>query len=131
MAVPRGPGRGRFLSTYDPARAKALIGLVAKNQTWQVADSLLGAGEWRLSRRPRALIRWRNMPGSVESPGVADVYDRHTKDGRPILLRIGRNFQAELKMGVNEEGRSSILAGTDTAAGVRVYPGFSLHEELN
>jgi len=23
-----------------------------------------------------------------------------------------------------------ILAGTDTAAGVRVYPGFSLHEEL-
>jgi imidazolonepropionase-like amidohydrolase len=40
-------------------------------------------------------------------------------------------FQAELKM-VGEMNRAGvpILAGTDTAAGVRVYPGFSLHEEL-
>jgi dihydroorotase-like cyclic amidohydrolase len=36
MAAPRGPGRGRFLSTYDPERAKALIALFLKNQTWQV-----------------------------------------------------------------------------------------------
>jgi imidazolonepropionase-like amidohydrolase len=39
--------------------------------------------------------------------------------------------QAELKM-VGEMKRAGvpILAGTDTAAGVRVYPGFSLHDEL-
>jgi imidazolonepropionase-like amidohydrolase len=39
--------------------------------------------------------------------------------------------EAELKM-VGEMHRAGIpiLAGTDTAAGVRVYPGFSLHEEL-
>jgi len=30
MKAPRGPGRGRFLSTYDPAKAKALITLCAK-----------------------------------------------------------------------------------------------------
>ena len=41
-------------------------------------------------------------------------------------------FQAELKM-INDMNRAGVpmLAGTDTAAGVRVYPGFSLHEELS
>lgn len=41
-------------------------------------------------------------------------------------------FKAELKM-VNEMNKAGvpILAGTDTAAGVRVYPGFSLHQELD
>lgn len=40
-------------------------------------------------------------------------------------------FQAELKMiGEMNHAGVPILAGTDTAAGVRVYPGFSLHEEL-
>ena len=41
-------------------------------------------------------------------------------------------FQAELKM-VGDMNRAGvpILAGTDTTAGVRVYPGFSLHEELS
>src|SRR5580704_443471 len=34
MSKPRGPGRGRFLSTYDPAKAKALIALFLKNRTW-------------------------------------------------------------------------------------------------
>ncbi len=38
---------------------------------------------------------------------------------------------AELKMvGEMKKAGVPILAGTDTAAGVRVYPGFSLHEEL-
>lgn len=40
-------------------------------------------------------------------------------------------FQAELKMvGDMNKAGVPLLAGTDTAAGVRVYPGFSLHEEL-
>ena len=40
-------------------------------------------------------------------------------------------FHAELKMiGEMRKAGVPILAGTDTAAGVRVYPGFSLHEEL-
>ena len=41
-------------------------------------------------------------------------------------------FQAELKM-IGDMNRAGVpmLAGTDTAAGVRVYPGFSLHEELS
>src|SRR5262249_35081863 len=39
--------------------------------------------------------------------------------------------QKELEM-VGEMNRAGVplLAGTDSAAGVRVYPGFSLHEEL-
>src|ERR1700751_6133990 len=50
MAAPRGPGRGKFLSTYDPARAKALIALFVKNQTWQVPTLYWERGEWLIEQ---------------------------------------------------------------------------------
>src|SRR5580700_12202581 len=50
MSKPRGPGRGRFLSTYDPAKAKALIALFLKNQTWQVPTLYWEQGEWLIEQ---------------------------------------------------------------------------------
>ncbi len=41
---PKGPGR--VVSTYDPARATALISLFAKNQTWQVPTLFWERGQW-------------------------------------------------------------------------------------
>ena len=132
MAAPRGPGRGKFLSTYDSARAKALIALFVKNQTWQVPTLYWERGEWLIeqtSAGPDPLIKyapaawrraWPMFTTGIEKDWSTDPFaDRE------------RFFQAELKM-VGEMNRAGvpILAGTDTAAGVRVYPGFSLHEEL-
>src|SRR5262249_51979620 len=51
MKEPRGPGRGRFLSTYDPAKAKALIDLFVKNQTWQVPTLFWERGEWLIEQQ--------------------------------------------------------------------------------
>jgi imidazolonepropionase-like amidohydrolase len=133
MAAPRGPGRGRFLSTYDPVRAKALIALFVKNQTWQVPTLYWERGEWlieKTSAGPDPLAKyapaaWRVRAWPMFTTGIEKDWSTDPFADREKF------FQAELKM-VGEMNRAGvpILAGTDTAAGVRVYPGFSLHEEL-
>jgi imidazolonepropionase-like amidohydrolase len=133
MAAPRGPGRGRFLVTYDPERAKALIALFLKNQTWQVPTLYWERGEWLIEQTnsgPDPLAKyaptaWRDRTWPMFT---RDILKGWSTD--PVADRE-KFFQAELKM-VDEMNKAGvpILAGTDTAAGVRVYPGFSLHEEL-
>jgi imidazolonepropionase-like amidohydrolase len=133
MAAPRGPGRGRFLSTYDPERAKALIALFVKNQTWQVPTLYWERGEWLIEQTnssPDPLAKyapaaWRDRTWPMFT---RDILKGWSTD--PLADRE-KFFQAELKMvGDMNKAGVPILAGTDTAAGVRVYPGFSLHEEL-
>ena len=133
MAAPRGPERGRFLSTYDPARAKALIALFVKNQTWQVPTLYWERGEWLIEQTSSgqdplvkyAPAAWRVRAWPLFTTGISKDWSTDPFADREKF------FQAELKM-VGEMNRAGvpILAGTDTAAGVRVYPGFSLHEEL-
>jgi len=133
MAAPRGPGRGRFLSTYDPERAKALIALFRKNQTWQVPTLYWERGEWLIEQTNSgtdplakyAPAAWRDRTWPMFT---RDILKGWSTD--PVADRE-KFFKAELKM-VGEMNKAGvpILAGTDTAAGVRVYPGFSLHEEL-
>jgi len=133
MAKPRGPGRGRFLATYDPERAKALIALFVKNQTWQAPTLYWEQGEWLIEQTnsgPDPLAKyappaWKDRTWPMFTRDI-------TKDWSSDPLPEREAFvQAEFKM-VGEMHRAGvpILAGTDTAAGVRVYPGFSLHSEL-
>lgn len=133
MKAPRGPGRRKFLSTYDPQKAKALIALFAKNHTWQVPTLYWERGEWLIEQT-------NSSPDPLAKYAPAAWKDRtwpmFTKDimanwsSDPIADREAF-IQAELRMTskMNQAG-VPILAGTDTAAGVRVYPGFSLHQEL-
>ncbi len=133
MAAPRGPGRGRFLSTYDPERAKALITLFVKNETWQVPTLYWERGEWLIEQTnadPDPLAKyapaaWRERTWPMFTRDISKSWSTDPVADREKFV------QAELKM-VGEMKRAGvpILAGTDTAAGVRVYPGFSLHDEL-
>jgi imidazolonepropionase-like amidohydrolase len=133
MAAPRGPGRGRFLSTYDPERAKALITLFVKNQTWQVPTLFWERGEWLIEQTnsgPDPLAKyapaaWKERTWPMFTRDISKSWSTDPVADREKFV------QAELKM-VGEMKRAGvpILAGTDTAAGVRVYPGFSLHDEL-
>jgi imidazolonepropionase-like amidohydrolase len=133
MKAPRGPGRGRFLSTYDPAKAKALIALFAKNRTWQVPTLYWEHGEWLIEDtisgadplEKYAPLAWKQRTWPMFSKDIAADWDSDPRADREKF------FEAELKM-VNEMNKAGvpILAGTDTAAGVRVYPGVSLHQEL-
>jgi imidazolonepropionase-like amidohydrolase len=133
MSKPRGPGRGRFLATYDPAKAKALIALFLKNQTWQVPTLFWEQGEWLIEQTnsgPDPLAKyappaWKDRTWPMFTRDILKSWSTDPVADREAFV------QAEFKM-VGEMHRAGvpILAGTDTAAGVRVYPGFSLHSEL-
>ncbi len=133
MAAPRGPGRGRFLATYDPARAKALIALFLKNQTWQVPTLYWERGEWLIEQTNSGPDRLAKYAPAAWRQRTWPMFTRDISKGwstDPLADRE-KFFQAELKMvGEMNNAGVPILAGTDTAAGVRVYPGFSLHDEL-
>jgi imidazolonepropionase-like amidohydrolase len=133
MKQPRGPGRGKFLSTYDPKRAQELISLFVKNQTWQVPTLVWERGEWLIEQTNSsadplakyAPVAWKQRTWPMFTSEI-------TKNWSTDPLRDRERFvQKELEI-VGEMHRAGVpfLAGTDTAAGVRVYPGFSLHDEL-
>jgi imidazolonepropionase-like amidohydrolase len=134
MAAPRGPGRKLFVSSMDPARCKALIALLAKKEVWQCPTLYWEKGEWLIEKTNEGndpLIKyaptaWRDRAWPMFTRDISKGWSTDPFADREAF------FQAELKM-INEMNRAGvpILAGTDTAAGVRVYPGFSLHKELS
>jgi imidazolonepropionase-like amidohydrolase len=123
----------KFLSTYDPTRAEALAAILAKNQTWQCptlvwerGGNLIDVTEY--SKDPRAKyvpaywkdVTWKKMSEDVKASfGTDDLATR-----RKFLDKELEVVQMLHKAGV------PFLAGTDTPPGVFVFPGFSLHEEL-
>ncbi|MGC2194680.1 MAG: amidohydrolase family protein [Terriglobales bacterium] len=131
MKGPKGPGR--FVETYDPARAQALIALFARNRTWQVPTLVWEHGQWLIdesdfSRDPLtkyAPAAWKDRTWPMFTNDILKDMDT---DPLPVRERF---TQMELDI-VNQMRKAGVpfLAGTDTAAGVHVFPGFSLHEEL-
>ncbi len=130
----KGPkGIGKFMQTFDDARAHALAALLAKNHTWQcptlvwerggnLLDGTDFASDTRVKYAPSA---WKDVTWKRFSDEIRQGYA--TDD----LATRKRFVQKELDV-VNLLHRAGVqfLTGTDTAAGVRVFPGFSLHEEL-
>jgi len=124
---------GKFLSTYDPDRAAKLFALLAKNQTWQCPTLVWERGGNLIelsdfAKDPRAKyvpaywkdVTWKRFTEQIE-------HDFNTDD----LATRRRFVQKELEV-VNDMHHAGIpfLAGTDTPPGVYIFPGFSLHEEL-
>jgi len=123
----------QFLSTYDPKRAEALFALLAKNQTWQCptlvwerGGNLIDQTDFAHDTRAKYVpaywkdVTWKHFTEQVE-------HEFNTDD----LATRKRFVEKELEV-VNAMHRAGIpfLAGTDTPPGVYVFPGFSLHEEL-
>jgi len=124
---------GKFLASYDPARAEKLFALLAKNHTWQCPTLVWERGgnlidETDFAHDPRAKyapaywkdVTWRRFTEQI-------VHEFNTDD--PATRK--RFVEKELEV-VNAMHRAGIqfLAGTDTPPGVYIFPGFSLHEEL-
>jgi imidazolonepropionase-like amidohydrolase len=123
----------QFLSTYDPKRAEALFALLAKNHTWQCptlvwerGGNLIDQSDFAHDTRAKYVpaywkdVTWKRFTEQVE-------HDFNTDD-----LATRKAFvEKELEV-VNAMHRAGIpfLAGTDTPPGVYIFPGFSLHEEL-
>jgi imidazolonepropionase-like amidohydrolase len=123
----------RFLSTYDTARAAALYILLAKNHTWQCptlvwerGGNLIELTDFAHDTRAKYVpaywkdVTWKKFTDEVE-------HDFNSDD-----LATRKKFVAKELEVVNAMHHAGIpfLAGTDTPPGVYVFPGFSLHEEL-
>jgi imidazolonepropionase-like amidohydrolase len=128
-----GKNETKFLSTYDPARAAALFALLAKNHTWQCptlvwerGGNLIDLADFAHDPRAKyAPAYWKDVTWKRFTEEI--VHDFNTDD----LATRKRFVEKELEV-VNTMHRAGIefLAGTDTPPGVYIFPGFSLHEEL-
>jgi imidazolonepropionase-like amidohydrolase len=128
-----GKTAGRFLATYDPARADALARLLAKNQTWQCptlvwerGGNLIDVTDFAKDGRAKYVpASWKNKTWKrftdeiLQGYGADDIAVR-----KKFLEKELEVVQLLHKAGV------PFLAGTDTPPGVYIFPGFSLHEEL-
>src|SRR5882762_2195429 len=124
---------GRFLATYDFARAASLAAILAKNQTWQCptlvwerGGNLIDASDF--SKDTRA----KYVPASWKTKTWKRFTDEITQGYGTDDLATRRKFiEKELEVvGMLYEAGVPFLAGTDTPAGVHIFPGYSLHEEL-
>ena len=123
----------QFLATYDPKRAAALFALLAKNQTWQCptlvwerGGNLIDQTDFAHDTRARYApaywkdVTWKRFTEQIEhdfnsdDPGTRKQFVEKELDVVNAMHRAGVPF----------------LAGTDTPPGVYIFPGFSLHEEL-
>jgi imidazolonepropionase-like amidohydrolase len=127
-----GKSVGKFLSTYDPKRAEALFALLAKNQTWQCptlvwerGGNLIELSDFAHDPRAKYVpaywkdITWKRFEAEVKRDNTDDLATR-----RRFVEKELEVLKAMHKAGI------PFLAGTDTPPGVYVFPGFSLHEEL-
>ena len=122
-----------FLSTYDPARAAKLFALLARNHTWQCPTLVWERGgnliEMNdLAHDPRAKYvpaSWKNETWKVFTEQVMREFN--TDDFSTRRRFVEKELEVVNAM---HKARVEFLAGTDTPPGVGIFPGFSLHEEL-
>jgi imidazolonepropionase-like amidohydrolase len=124
---------GRFLATYDSARAASLAAILAKNQTWQCPTLVWERGGNLIDTSDFSKdARVNYVPGSWRTKTWKRFTDEITQAyGTDDLATRKKFIEKELEVvGMLHKAGVPFLAGTDTPAGVYIFPGFSLHEEL-
>jgi imidazolonepropionase-like amidohydrolase len=123
----------RFLATYEPPRAAALAAMLAKNQTWQCptlvwerGGNLIDASDFSKDERAKYVpASWKNRTWKRFTEEITKGY------GTDDLATRKKFIEKELEVvGMLHKAGVPFLAGTDTPAGVHIFPGYSLHEEL-
>jgi len=128
---PKGPKR--FLDAWSEPRCKALIAQFARNHTWQAPTLVWERGQWLIddidySHDPNlkyAPQSWQHKSWPEFTKGIlAELDTDPVADRRRFVKKELEVIAMMRRAGV------PLIAGTDTAAGVDVLPGFSLHTEL-
>jgi imidazolonepropionase-like amidohydrolase len=122
-----------LLSSYDDAKCRELIALLARTHTWMVPTMVWNRqggllDEVDFAHQPLdkyVPVYWRDVTWKrfyeQMMPGVkADAVSVRRQEIAQMLHMIG----------VLHTGGVEFMAGTDTAPGIYVMPGFSLHDEL-
>jgi imidazolonepropionase-like amidohydrolase len=122
-----------LLSTQDQKRCDALIRSLAQSGTWQVPTLAWQRGGTFLDQRD---LQHQPLDKYVPAFWREVTWRRFTEEMMPGLLHdplalrqdyFARNLQM---VGAQHRAGVPFLAGTDTAPGVYIMPGFSLHDEL-
>jgi imidazolonepropionase-like amidohydrolase len=124
---------GVNVKTFDPVRARSLIELMARNQTWQVPTLVWERGQWLvddidLSHDPLikyAPAAWKDRTWPMF---VREITEGMDTDPLPVRKHFVQ-MELDMTLAMFRAG-VPFMAGTDTAAGVHIFPGFSLHDEL-
>lgn len=128
---PKSPGR--FLETYAPARETAIIELLARLKIWQCPTLVWERGQWLVdaidvTKDPDLKYAPRSWLEKVWPKSTAGILKELDTDPLPVRQRFVEH-ELDIVRKLHQAG-VPFLAGTDTAAGVDVLPGFSLHLEL-
>jgi imidazolonepropionase-like amidohydrolase len=122
-----------LLTTQDRQRCDPLIKLLAQNQTWQVPTLAWQRGGTLLDQRD---LKHDPLDKYVPAYWRDVTWRRFADEMMPDLLRdplalrqeyFAQNLQI---VGALHHAGVPFMAGTDTAPGVYIVPGFSLHDEL-
>jgi imidazolonepropionase-like amidohydrolase len=122
-----------LLDSFDQQKCDKMMKLLAQRQVWQVptlvwerGGTLLDQLDWKHQPLDRYVpahwrdVTWRRFEEQM-TPGLQ-------KD--PLALRQ-RSLAQEIAMaGAMHRAGVPFLAGTDSAPGIYIVPGFSLHDEL-
>jgi hypothetical protein len=124
---------GVKVSTFDPERARSLIALMAKNQTWQVPTLVWERGQWLvddidLSHDPLVIYAPAIWTKRTWPMFVREIIATMDTDPLPVRQHFVQ-MELDMTLAMFRAG-VPFMAGTDTAAGVHIFPGFSLHDEL-
>ena len=128
-----GKTEGKFLATYDATRAASLAAILAKNQTWQCptlvwerGGNLVDVSDFSKDTRVKYVpAAWKNKTWKRFTDEITQGY------GTDDLATRKKFISKELEVvGMLHKASVPFLAGTDTPAGVHIFPGYSLHKEL-
>src|SRR5256884_4112302 len=124
---------GKLLGTSDAVRAASLAALLAKNHTWQCPTLVWERGGNLLDVSDfSGDARIKYVPG----PWKKKTWKRFTEEitqgyGTDDIATRKKFIEKELEVvRMLHQAGVPFVAGTDTPAGVHIFPGFSLHEEL-
>jgi imidazolonepropionase-like amidohydrolase len=128
-----GKTEAKFLATYDPERAAALAALLAKNQTWQCptlvwerGGNLIDVTDFSKDTRAKYVpAYWKDQTWKKFTDQVKQEFNTDDLETRKKFIEK----ELEVVQLLHKAG-VPFLAGTDTPPGVFIFPGFSLHEEL-
>jgi imidazolonepropionase-like amidohydrolase len=131
LTGPKGPHI--LVKTYSEPRAEALVREFSENQTWQVPTLVTERVQWLIEDSASA-------PHPLEKYVPAYWKDRTWKRITELIRRQiadepleDRRRFVQMELDMASRMRSAgvpFMAGTDTAPGPYVIPGFSLHDEL-
>lgn len=122
-----------LLATQDQAKCDALVALLAHSQTWQAPTLAWQRGGTFLDQRD---LKHDPLDKYVPAYWRDVTWRRFTEEMMPGLLHdplaLRQEYFADNLRMVGALHRAGVpfLAGTDTAPGVYIMPGFSLHDEL-